>query len=161
EIEGRKKNGTYKKDGPGERIKQSMRRIVDAILDPLKNGVKDDNGDHEKDNDKLLRLPADFKYAADGNPNDVVEPHVIFGKPVANKRQARKEYANWLTSSENPRFTWVRANRLWKRVMGMGLIEPVDDVKDDTAATNPALMKYLTQQFVYSKFDMKKMLRSF
>jgi hypothetical protein len=137
-----------------------MRRIVDAILDPLKNGVKDDNGDHERYNDKMLRLPADYKYS-DAEPNAEVKPHVIFGKPVANKRQARKEYANWMTSAENPRFTAVMANRLWKRVMGMGLVEPVDDFKDDTAATNPALMKYLTQQFVYSKFDMKKMLRSF
>jgi hypothetical protein len=148
------------RDTSDDRMKQSMRRIVEAIFEPMKNGVKDDNSDTVKGNEKVLKLPADYKYA-DGSPNEVVKPHVIFGKEVTSKQQARTEYAKWMANPENPRFTLVMANRLWKRVMGMGLIEPVDDVKDDTVATNQPLMKYLTQQFVYSKYDMKKMLRAF
>ncbi len=153
-------NGTRKrakKDDSGERMKQSMRRIVDNMLDPLKNGVKDDNEDGKMV--KQLKLPADYKYD-DAKPSAPVEPHVIFGKPVTSKKQARLEYAKWMTNPENPRFTTVMANRLWKRVMGIGLIEPADDFKDDTDATNPQLMKYLGQQFTYNKYDVKKMLRA-
>jgi hypothetical protein len=137
--------------------KQAMRRIIDDILEPMKNGVRDTSGDGDKA--KKLMLPSDYKYT-DGEAGQVVKPHTIFGKQVASKSQARAEYAKWMTSPENPRFTMVMANRLWKRVMGMGLVEPVDDFKDGTVASNENLMKYLTQQFQYSKYDIKKMLRA-
>ena len=54
-----------------------------------------------------------------------------------------KAYAEWMTSPENPRFTTVIANRLWKKVFGLGLIEPVDELMDNTVAMNPELMKHL------------------
>ncbi len=158
-LEPRQGGSKKDRDRSDDRMKQSMRRMVDAIFEPMKNGVKDDNADSNEKNDKMLKLPADYKYA-DAKAGDPVKPHVIFGKPVATKKEARKEYANWMTNPENPRFTMVMANRLWKKVMGMGLIEPADDFKDDTAATNQPLMKYLTQQLAYSKFDTKKLLRA-
>lgn len=141
-----------KERGGKGRLKQSMRRIVDGILDPLKGGVGENPG-------MQLKLPADYKYD-DAAPGSPVEGHTIFGKKVTSKREAREEYARWMTSPENPRFTIVIANRLWKRVMGMGLIEPMDDFKDDTAASNQPLMKYLTQQVSYGHYDLKKILRA-
>jgi hypothetical protein len=134
------------------RMKPAMKRIVDGILDPLKNGVGE-NGM------KGLNLPMDYKYD-DDKPGAPVTAHTIFGKKVSSKKEGREEYARWMTSAENPRFTMVMANRLWQRVMGRGLIEPMDDFKDDTAASNVPLMRYLTQQFAYSKYDTKKMLRA-
>jgi hypothetical protein len=136
----------------GERQRQAMRRIIDGMLEPLKNGVGENEG-------AKLNLPGDYKYE-DGKPNEPVVAKTIFGEKVSSRREARQHYADWLASSENPRFTTVAANRLWKRVMGMGLIEPVDDFKDGTEASNPVLMKYLTGQLVNSRYDVKKMLRS-
>jgi hypothetical protein len=46
---------------------------------------------------------------------------------------------------ENPRFTTVIANRLWKKAMGMGLIEPVDEITDSTVPSNPQLMTFLEE----------------
>ena len=158
-YEGIESEGGRRESASKMRRKNSMRRIVDGILDPLKNGVRDLNSDSDDKNDTYLKLPMDYKYA-DDSPGAAVKPHTIFGKEVTSKRQAREEYAKWMTSPENPRFTTVMVNRLWKKVMGMGLIEPLDDLKDDTAASNPALMKYLTQQFIYAHYDVKKMLRS-
>lgn len=139
-----------------EREKQAMRRIVDGILDPLKNGVSDDIP-------MPLKLPMDYKYP-DATGGDAVTPHVIpiakTPKPVNAGREQRANYAEWMTGVDNPRFTKVMANRLWKRVMGMGLIEPVDDFKDDTVSTNEPLMKYLIQQFSNSRYDIKRMLRA-
>ena len=134
------------------RLKASMKRIVDGILDPLKNGVGE-NGM------KGLKLPMDYKYD-DAQPGEEVKAITIFGKKVSSKKEGREEYAKWMTSPENPRFTTVMANRLWQRVMGRGLIEPMDDFKDDTAATNVPLMRFLVQQFTYQKYDVKKMLRA-
>ena len=145
------------KRGEAERKKQSMRKVIDGILEPMKAGVSDDSP-------KDLKLPADFKYDAK-KAGMAVEAHTIpltkEDKGAAgSQREQRAAYAAWITSPQNPRFSTVIANRLWKRVMGMGLIEPMDDFKDDTSASNPALMKYLSQQVISGKYDLKKILRA-
>ncbi len=64
-----------------------------------------------------------------------------------------------MTSPQNPRFAKTIANRLWKHVYGIGQIEPVDDINDDTVAENPELMSALTNLMVNLKFDTKEYLR--
>ncbi|RYD32116.1 MAG: DUF1549 domain-containing protein [Verrucomicrobiaceae bacterium] len=130
---------------------RSMRKMIEDILEPLKYGVQD--------SERQLKLPGDYKYD-DAKPGEDVKAKTIFGDRANGKRDARDHYGEWLTSPQNPRFTTVIANRLWKRAFGMGLIEPVDDFKDDTAASNPALMRYLSEQIVQLRFDTKKMLRA-
>lgn len=130
---------------------RAMRKLIEDILEPLKYGVQE--GARE------LKLPMDYKYD-DAKPGDMVKAKTIFGDRASGVRDAREHYGEWLTSSQNPRFTTVIANRLWKRALGMGLIEPVDDYKDETSASNPALMKYLSDQMVQMRFDTKKMLRA-
>src|SRR4051794_4737436 len=67
----------------------------------------------------------------------------------------RQRFGKWLTSPENPRFTQVIANRLWKRVMRRGLIEPIDDLRDDSKATHPELLAYLTQLMKDLHYDVR------
>jgi hypothetical protein len=71
----------------------------------------------------------------------------------------RTVFADWLTSPENPRFSMVIANRMWKRAFGRGLIEPVDDIKDDTVAAAPELMAYLSSLMVELDFDLREFER--
>jgi hypothetical protein len=128
------------------------------------------------------RLPHDYKYP-DAKPEQALTAKTMFGESVAvhssppppapakGKKKApargggagtgsREVYADWLTSPKNPRFATVIANRMWKRVMGLGLIEPVDDLKDDTVASNPALMEYLRSLMIDLGFDLKQYLRT-
>ncbi|MFZ4767645.1 MAG: DUF1553 domain-containing protein, partial [Roseimicrobium sp.] len=70
-----------------------------------------------------------------------------------------REFSQWLTSPENPRFTRVIANRLWKKVFGMALIEPLDELMDNSAPSNPELMQFLEKQMVALRYDMKAYLR--
>ncbi len=130
---------------------RSMNRLIDDILEPLKYGVAE--------TERAIKLPYDYKYD-DAKPGDYVKAKTIFGDRASASRDPRGHYAEWLTSPENPRFSMVIANRLWKRAMGMGLIEPVDDFKDETSASNPVLMKFLADQMVQMKFDTKRMLRT-
>jgi hypothetical protein len=89
------------------------------------------------------------------NPN--AQQGLIFGaKPIGS----REAYADWLTSSDNPRFATVIANRLWKQAMGIGLIEPVDILEDDTVASNPELMDFLTRTMIELDFNTKQFLRA-
>ena len=134
---------------PGEQ--RAMNKLIEDILEPLKYGVQE--------TERPIKLPMDYKYD-DAKPGEYVKAKTIFGDKASANRDPRGHYAEWLTSPENPRFSMVIANRLWKRTMGMGLIEPVDDFKDETSASNPMLMKFLADQMVNMKFDVKRMLRT-
>ncbi len=108
-----------------------------------------------------LKLPHDYQYD-NGKPNEVVTPAVLWGSiPAGDEKLSRREqYAKWLTSPENPFFAKTIANRLWKKAMGVGLIEPVDDLRPDSPCENPELLEFLTQEIVRLKFDQKEFLRT-
>lgn len=117
-----------------------------------------------------IRLPKDYSYD-DAKPKDLVQAKTIFGHEVKLKKgnndnimgvyqnDSRIGFAAWVTDKQNPRFTTVIANRMWKKVMGLGLIEPVDDFKDGTVASNPALMNYLEKVMKDLKYDLKEFQR--
>ncbi len=112
------------------------------------------------DTKRPLKLPHDYAYD-DAAPNDVVQLVTLFGAkaPLSESTSSREAFAVWLTSAENPRFAMTVANRMWKKCFGIGLIEPEDDIKDDTVAENPELMQFLTDEMVRLNFDLKEFLR--
>jgi hypothetical protein len=104
---------------------------------------------------RVLKLPHDYQYT-DAKPKDAVQSATMLGKPLTGDLRA---FADWMTSPENPRFTKVIANRLWKKVFGVGLIEPVDEIMDSTVAMNPALLTHLEKLMVEMRYDVKAFLR--
>jgi hypothetical protein len=109
---------------------------------------------------RKLKLPHDYRYT-DVKADSVVAPATIFGDDATIEKDAapRIAFAKWLTSKDNPRFAQTIANRLWKQALGAGQFEPVDDIKEDSVAENPELMKFLTAEMIRVKFDMKEYLR--
>ncbi len=109
---------------------------------------------------RRLKLPHDYQYD-DGKPGEVVQPAVIFGdQPELGRKTSRREaFATWLTSPENPRFTLTIANRLWKRCFGVGVIEPVDDLTDESEPTNPELMDFLVSELKRVGYRQREFLR--
>ena len=109
---------------------------------------------------KNLKYPHDYAYD-DAQPGDTVKPKVIFGKmPALSKGQTRREaFADWVTSPANPRFTQTIANRMWKKAFGVGLIEPEDDLRDETEASNPELMSFLTEELKRLDYNLKEFQR--
>lgn len=108
-----------------------------------------------------LKLPHDYAYS-DAKPGDVVRPAVLWGEvPVtAQGRSNREQFAAWVTSDSNPRFSRTIANRLWKRLFGIGLIEPIDDFRDDTESVNEPLLRFLADELVRLDFDLKEWIRT-
>ena len=111
--------------------------------------------------DKKLKLPHDYQYS-DAKPGEVISPLTPFGDKITVKQGESRigAYARWMTAESNPRFTKTIANRLWKRAMGIGLIEPVDNLREDTEASNPELMAYLEKLLIDLDYDMKAYLRT-
>lgn len=68
-------------------------------------------------------------------------------------------YANWLLDVENPYFAKAIVNRLWRAMMGRGLVEPVDDFRQTNPASHPELLGELAEQFVLSRYDLRQTLR--
>ncbi len=145
-----KKKAKNKDDGKYSDI----RKAFSEILFPLRfNTVVTSNRD--------LRLPHDYQYD-DARPKEKVEPASLFGPeaPVSGSQTPAEAFGEWMTSPDNPRFTKVIANRLWKKAMGLALIEPLDDLKDTTEAWNPELMTYLEELMVELDYDLQAFQRA-
>jgi hypothetical protein len=71
-----------------------------------------------------------------------------------------EQLAHWITSSDNQYFASSYVNRLWGYMFGVGIIEPIDDIRAGNPPTNPELLDALTNDFVKSGFDVQHMLRT-
>jgi hypothetical protein len=71
----------------------------------------------------------------------------------------RKALVDWMTSPTNEYFSGSMVNRLWKHFMGVGLVEPVDDLRSSNPPTNAALWKTLNQEFVSSGFNLRHVMK--
>jgi hypothetical protein len=72
----------------------------------------------------------------------------------------RVRLAKWVTSKENPYFAKSYVNRIWSYLLGVGLIEPVDDIRAGNPPSNPKLLDRLTQEFVASGFNVREVMRT-
>lgn len=110
--------------------------------------------------DKQLLLPHDYQYD-DAKPLAAVSPKVLWGEVPSAARDAdgREQFATWIVSPDNRQFARTIANRLWKKLMGVGLVEPADDFKDDNPASFPALLEHLTDEMLRLKFDLREFVR--
>ncbi len=80
-------------------------------------------------------------------------------QPDTAGKDRRKVLAEWLASPENPYFASNFANRLWSHFFGIGIIEPVDDVRVSNPASNPELLDALAQKFTESGYDVRQLVR--
>jgi hypothetical protein len=67
--------------------------------------------------------------------------------------------ADWLTSPENTLFAKVEVNRLWRSVMGKGIVDPADDFRASNPPSNAELLETLAADFVKHNFDRRHVLR--
>jgi hypothetical protein len=74
-------------------------------------------------------------------------------------KDRRAALAEWLVSTDNPFFAPNVANRIWEHFFGVGIIEPVDDVRVSNPASNPELLDALGKKLVEYKYDFKKLVR--
>ncbi len=71
---------------------------------------------------------------------------------------SREKLAALITSPHNRRFSRVIVNRLWKRYLGLGLVEPVDDW-EHADPSHPELLDYLARELVQHNYDLKYVTR--
>lgn len=89
----------------------------------------------------------------------VVRPSIPGGDTFGYEGDLRIKLADWLTSDTNPWLARNFANRFWGYVMGRGLIEPLDDIRDTNPPSVPELLDALAMDLQKSGFDQKHLLR--
>ena len=72
------------------------------------------------------------------------------------KPQRLKQLATALTGERNGRLSRTFVNRVWARLMGRGLVEPVDDMERE--AWHPDLLDWLAEDFVASGYNAQALL---
>lgn len=70
----------------------------------------------------------------------------------------RERMAALVTTPENRRFARVYVNRLWKRLMGAGFVEPAHDW-ESREASHPELLDWLAGDFVANGYDPRRLTR--
>ncbi len=97
-------------------------------------------------------------------------PHLLTKKPVPpkflggaaptmEKQTRRQAVADWLAAPDNPWFARNVANITWSHFFGIGIVNPVDDMRISNPASNPELLDAMAKQFVEYNFDLKKLVR--
>jgi hypothetical protein len=92
---------------------------------------------------------------------EALPPTPLLGEPAEVPADAdpRRTLADWVTGPGNPYFAKAIVNRVWADLMGRGLVEPVDDLRDTNPPTNPALLDALAADFRADGHDLKKLIR--
>lgn len=104
------------------------------------------------------------------NPDATLEPKWPFAETcgsvdnealntlLQSPKNSRERLAALITSPENTRFAPVVVNRLWRRLIGAGFVEPAHDWEGHPAS-HPELLQWLAHEFVSHDYDQKHLVR--
>lgn len=79
-----------------------------------------------------------------------VQPRYLAGSLETEEKgeDIRLKLARWITAPDNPFFARTIVNRIWRRYLNRGLVEPVDDFRVTNPASNQKLLDALAEDFV-------------
>lgn len=124
---------------------------INFVLMPSSGGVV------FKEKNKL-KYPTDYVYD-NAEAGSLVESRIVFdyGKTDIQGKDRVDTFAKWLTT-DNEMFAKVMANRIWKRMFTVAIVEPVDDFKDAVEIENKQLFDALGSIFHEVNYDLKKFI---
>lgn len=133
---------------------EGAKPLFEKISDKMEGEVKHDR------TGKIT--PPHFPYPATVKAIAPIGANPDTAKPAAAAAAAptrRIQLADWITSPDNAYFARSFANRLWGYLNGVGLIEPLDDIRAGNPPSNPELLDWLTKDLVDHNFDFRHIVR--
>ena len=157
-------------DHPFERWTQDQYYNLSQYFAQVDLKKDDASGDRKVGGTEVEGAKPLFEIVSD--KNDGAVKHDRTGKPVpaqfpfaSQPRSAgtnetrRAELSAWMTSPDNRYFALSYVNRLWGYLLGVGIIEPLDDIRAGNPPTNPVLLEHLTREFIESGFNTRHIVR--
>jgi hypothetical protein len=80
------------------------------------------------------------------------------GLPETPYFSRRTMLADYALTADSPFFKRAIVNRMWKQLMGRGLVEPVDQMHEANPASHPALLARLADDFAVNGFDLRRLM---
>ena len=105
---------------------------------------------------QVFNLPADPRVGA-VEPRPLGVATIVPSGPHDDPRDA---LVAWMIGPENPYFARAVVNRYWKHFLGVGIVEPEDDLRATNPPTNPELLDNLAADFRAHGFDLKWLIRT-
>lgn len=149
--------------GPWDKVRREVReakeersefgRVVDWLGDNVHYLTLGGGGDAR------IKLPSDYQYK-DGDPGEMIAGKTPFGPRIrgSDRKDAddgRVELAQWMTDPKNERFSTIIANRMWKRIMGNPIFDPVDEYVEPDKTITPGLVVYLSGLIKDLNYDLR------
>lgn len=111
-----------------------------------------------------IPVPRPVKPGAKPNPKAgrVITPKLLGGDEVVAERysDSRQPLMDWVRQEDHPYFASAMVNRVWAAYFHVGLIDPPDDHNLANPPSNPAVLDYLSHEFVNHDYDMKWLHRT-
>jgi hypothetical protein len=107
----------------------------------------------------LVKAKGEVRHPLSG---EVLPPRPLWGscREVDAEEDPRAVLASWLRQPENAQFAEAGANRIWGELFGVGIVDPVDDIRATNPPSNPELLKALGAEFRRVGFDQKALLKT-
>lgn len=111
-------------------------------------------GDHEQPKQQLA--PAALTIL-----NPLAEDYPLPANDPDLKTTGRRlAYANWLTSGRNPLVPRVFVNRVWRHLLGRGIVDtPGDFGRLGERPSHPELLDWLASEFAQNGWNQKQLIR--
>ena len=96
-----------------------------------------------------------------GTEKRVVPTYLTGESPQLKFRDSpRQLLADWMISEQNVYFARASVNRVWGKLFGVGIVNPVDDFTATNPPSHPELLDELARQFAGHEYDFKFLIRA-
>lgn len=113
-------------------------------------GVTVDEPQVERDEEQWRQVRQQIK---DAEKNDQAEP------PPRPEFSPRRELIELALQDEHRYLARNIANRVWARLMGRGLVHPLDQMHSENPPSHPELLELLANELVEHKYDLQHLIR--
>ena len=113
----------------------------------------------EKPRETFVHTRGDFLRPGERVDPDV--PNVLPALEEAAQRRIRLHLSRWLVRRDNPLTARVRANRIWMRLFGSGIVETENDFgTQGSLPTHPALLDWLARELMSQGWSTKRLIQT-
>lgn len=140
------------------RANRQLAKVEKEKLKPAENSIDDLLAD--ADNKVKRRTSGDIDTGlgvVEEAKNDVKKINVK--EAGYRPSELRQELASLITSPRNRYFSRSFVNRVWKELVGLGFVEPIDDFSDNNPPHHEETLDYLANEFVANGFDVRTLVK--